>query len=207
MKNLEVEYVKSFHPNLIYNTFYDVGSASRKGVKRISEDTIQNLIDNIIDYNLKNTDYTGTREKVRRFDHCIYRIDQDKKKNVLVAIELKTYFKKNEEVQEKEILEDISKLMNFKVENPDVRPYILLVGLTSKLKRVDKEKVPLLSDAISKHISNCRKEIEIDISSITPKSKSKKAIKGWIPILRPSIKKIDNNICCLSWAVKIKKGE
>ncbi len=95
------------------------------------------------------------------------------------------------------------KLAKYKLENKEVKTYFLIVSTTSKIQKVIKARKYEMSKIINEHMNNNRHDYEIDFSKIKMNRKMDNLLIGKKIKLRPSIKKMDNLISCISWELKL----
>lgn len=193
-------YVRKIHPSLIHNLFYETGARLTRYGFRMNEYDVSYLIYSFLNDFVKAENYYSEREKKRRFDNCI--IDANSE-NPIVVYELKTYVKKQERIVDAPVFSDFIKLAKYKIENKKVKTYFVMVCTTSKIQKVITAKKYEIGKILNEHMNNNRADYSIDISKIKSKKKIDRSLIGKKVKLRPSIKKSDNLISCVSWEVKL----
>lgn len=176
--------VNDIHARMIRDLFLRIELLINDKVTELSEYDIQSLIFLYFRRQLTSrSEYQAAREKNGKVD-CV--LSKDEKP--ILFYEIKTYFKKNETIKEKHFKDDIKKLKNLALENPDARCYFVVAGLKSKFRKLDSK----LESFISSHVvKDSKKWLELDFGDNTNS------------ILRPGRKQKAGMSIVVSWQVKI----
>ena len=173
--------INDLNKRMVRNVFLNIELLLNESENEISEYDIQAFMFLFFRKFLKNTDFNISRESHGKVD-CVI---ENEKTNKIIFYEIKTYFKGNESVNEKDFINDIRKLYSLINKNNNSKAYFFTAGLTNKYYK----EIESLS-FIKNHIENKKDWKRIDI------------VEGDSIILRPSVKEINGMSNVMTWEIK-----